>query len=306
MNWEPTVSLIIPFHNQENVVEKTLDAILNLDYPAENLYIIVINDGSTDKTASILQNMTVNKKFTLINYKKNKGRSMARNAGIRHANTEIICFLDGDMIVRRDWLIEMLSTLNQDSVVGVIGDTILAKALTPMDIDKFYYYSFRGARKQGEDTPIHFTLFLFNNTAIKRHALDSVGFFDDSFIGYGGEDTDMAIRLWEKFPHGLRFSARAVVEHYHQRTLNQLRTLMYEYGYNNLQTLLKHHTSYRKELGGNWVNSILGFLIFNRFTRLIADLANKLFHFPKLIRFIITERVIAGARRAKKSKNKEM
>lgn len=306
MSWEPTVSLIIPFHNQENVVEKTLSAVLDLDYPAEKLQIIVINDGSTDKTGSILQNITEKKRLTLINHKENKGRSIARNAGIRHVDTEIICFLDGDMIVQRNWITEMLSALNQDSVIAVIGDTILARSLKPLDIDKFYYHSFRGARKQGEDVPIHFTLFLFNNTAIKRYALDSVGLFEDSFIGYGGEDTDMAIRLWETFPQGLRFSTRAVAEHYHQRTLDQLRTLMYEYGYHNLQRLLTRHSGYSKELGGNWVDSIFGFLLFNRFTRLIADTAYTLFPFPKLIRFIITERVIAGTRMAKKSKNSEM
>jgi glycosyltransferase involved in cell wall biosynthesis len=306
VSWEPTVSFIIPFHNQEKVVKKTLGAVLNLDYPTEKLQIIVINDGSTDKTESILQNMTEKKRLTLINHKENKGRSLARNAGIRHVNTEIICFLDGDMIIQQDWLTEMLSVLNQNSVVGIAGDTMLAKALIPQAIDKFYYHSFRGARKQGEGVPVHFTLFLFNNTAIKRYALESVGLFDDSFVGYGGEDTDMAIRLWEKFPNGLRFSARAVAEHYHQRTLNQLRTLMWEYGYNNLQKLLMRHSSYKKELGGNLVDSILGYLIFNRITRLIADTVANLFPIPKLIKFIITERVISGARKARKLKNNEL
>ena len=77
MSWEPTVSIIIPFHNQENVVEKTLGAVLSLDYPTEKLQIIVINDGSTDKTESILQNMTGKKRLILINHKENKGRSLA-------------------------------------------------------------------------------------------------------------------------------------------------------------------------------------------------------------------------------------
>jgi hypothetical protein len=81
---------------------------------------------------------------------------------------------------------------------------------------------------------------------------------------------------------------------------------MWEYGFNNLQKLLMHHSKYKKELGGNLVDSILGYLIFNRITRLIADTVVNLFPIPKLIKFIITERVINGARRAKKLKNNEL
>lgn len=92
---KPLVSVIIPAYNVEGYIEKTIESVLNQTY--RNLEIIVVNDGSTDKTReiaySILRNSGVN--FKIID-QTNQGVSVARNIGIENASGDYIKFLDGD------------------------------------------------------------------------------------------------------------------------------------------------------------------------------------------------------------------
>ena len=114
-----------------------------------------------------------------------------------------------------------------------MGDSCLPKNVQPNSLDRYFYSFYRGARNIGESKPLHFRWFLFNNTVIRRSALEVVGKFDDIFTTYGGEDTDLSIRLWEKYPYGLRFSSKAISEHYHERHLEEFCSSMYFYGKNN-------------------------------------------------------------------------
>lgn len=88
------LSIIIPCYNSDRFIAKTLDMLINQDL--QNCEVIVVNDGSTDKTAEIVSEYT--RKYSnihLIN-KCNEGVSVARNTGITAANGQYIYFLDSD------------------------------------------------------------------------------------------------------------------------------------------------------------------------------------------------------------------
>lgn len=88
------ISIIIPCYNSEKFISKTLDMLISQDL--ENCEVIVVNDGSTDNTAQIVQQYVINNsKIHLIN-KENEGVSVARNIGIDNASGEYIYFLDSD------------------------------------------------------------------------------------------------------------------------------------------------------------------------------------------------------------------
>ena len=72
-------------------------------------------------------------------------------------------------------------------------------------------------RQFNKDMPIEVPGFIMGNSFVEREALNKVGLFDESFNTWGGEDTDLAIRLWEKYPKGLRFAGKAIGDHYHKR-----------------------------------------------------------------------------------------
>ena len=88
----PLISVIIPLYNKEQFIEATLLSVLNQTF--SEFEIIIINDGSTDKSVTILNDID-DKRITLYTT-KNKGVSHARNYGISKANTDLIAFLDAD------------------------------------------------------------------------------------------------------------------------------------------------------------------------------------------------------------------
>lgn len=91
------VSIIIPCYNVEKFIEKTLESAIN--QTLKDIEIIVINDGSTDNTLSIIEKYAIKDERIKIVNQKNKGLSASRNVGIRLAKGEYIQHLDGD-----DWL----------------------------------------------------------------------------------------------------------------------------------------------------------------------------------------------------------
>ena len=94
------VSVIIPVYNQEKLVIKCLESIPK----REDVEIIVVNDGSTDKTLGFLKNFQKfgNKDLKIITYEKNKGVSYARNSGIDISEGEYIVMIDSDDYIYGD------------------------------------------------------------------------------------------------------------------------------------------------------------------------------------------------------------
>lgn len=92
MENDPLVSIIIPAYNAERYIRRSLESALNQTY--KNIEIVVVDDGSTDKTASIIrsyQDLRI-----VYTYQKNQGQGAARNNGIRRSRGEYITFLDVD------------------------------------------------------------------------------------------------------------------------------------------------------------------------------------------------------------------
>ncbi len=101
---ENLVSLIIPVYNVEEYLRQCFDSVEQQTY--QNLEVIIVNDGSTDNSASICIDYAQKNKWIYIE-QKNSGLSAARNAGIDVANGDYLCFLDSD-----DWLEpDMIKTL---------------------------------------------------------------------------------------------------------------------------------------------------------------------------------------------------
>lgn len=92
MNSHDLVSVIIPVYNVEKYIEQTIISVTEQTY--QNIEIIIIDDGSTDLTASIISN--INSSAICYYYQENKGVAFARNFGIQKSNGRFIAFLDGD------------------------------------------------------------------------------------------------------------------------------------------------------------------------------------------------------------------
>lgn len=91
------ISIVIPAYNVEKYIKRTIESAIN--QTLKTIEIIIVNDGSTDKTLDIIHNLAIKDKRIIVINKKNGGLSSARNAGIKIAKGKYIYNLDGD-----DWI----------------------------------------------------------------------------------------------------------------------------------------------------------------------------------------------------------
>ncbi|MFH0832532.1 MAG: glycosyltransferase [Candidatus Aenigmatarchaeota archaeon] len=112
---KPFISFLVPAHNEEETVGKTVESLLNLNYPKRLMEIIVIDDGSSDSTRAIAKAYPVK----LLANKKNRGKAYSLNRAIRIAKGEIIACMDSDSFVDRDALKDMIGYFKYPGVAAV-------------------------------------------------------------------------------------------------------------------------------------------------------------------------------------------
>ena len=107
------VSVIVPVYNTEKYLEKCLDSLVNQTY--QDIEIIIVNDGSTDKSEEIIKEYI--KKYHFVKYfkKKNGGLSSARNYGIDKANGDYLLFIDSDDYVEKEMIQKMYEKIIQEN-----------------------------------------------------------------------------------------------------------------------------------------------------------------------------------------------
>ncbi|WP_051556447.1 glycosyltransferase family 2 protein [Alkalihalobacterium bogoriense] len=103
------VSIIVPAYNVEKYIEKCLSSILEQTYT--NIEVIVVDDGSTDKTGQLIDNVSQQDNRVRIIHKENAGVSAARNSGIEISTGEYLVFVDGDDYIAPDYVEYMLSLI---------------------------------------------------------------------------------------------------------------------------------------------------------------------------------------------------
>lgn len=109
----PLISIIIPAYNSEPFLDKCLESVCNQTY--KNIEIILINDGSTDRTAEIASKYSNVKVYT----KSNGGLCSARNFGMKRVNGDYVIFIDSDDYVERDY-VERLFLMTTGNLAEIV------------------------------------------------------------------------------------------------------------------------------------------------------------------------------------------
>lgn len=118
----PRVSLIIPAHNEEKVIEKKIRNACALDYPRQNLEVIVALDGCTDNTAKIVSKY-LSDGIKMLNCKPRRGKAAMLNKAVEQAaNGEIIVFTDANTIFRKDAIKKLMRRFSDSKIGCVCGD----------------------------------------------------------------------------------------------------------------------------------------------------------------------------------------
>lgn len=116
-----SVSVLIDTYNHERFIEKAIASVLEQDFPAADREIIVIDDGSTDRTPEIVRRLEPRVRYIR---KENGGQASAFNAGIPECRGEIIAFLDGDDYWLPGKLSRVAEVLAKNPAVGLVGHAI--------------------------------------------------------------------------------------------------------------------------------------------------------------------------------------
>ena len=120
-NW-PQVCLIVPCFNEEKNIEKTLQSLIELDYPQEKLEIIVVDDGSQDQTffrAKVFKKR--DQRIKVFRKEKNGGKYTALNFGQKKTRAEFVGSVDADSYLEKDALKKIIGYFDNPQIKAVIS-----------------------------------------------------------------------------------------------------------------------------------------------------------------------------------------
>lgn len=123
----PKISLITPAYNEEESIESTIKNILKLDYPSNKREIIVVNDGSTDRTSEIVKKLMREHKGIKLLDKKNSGKADSLNKAIKIATGELIAIVDADSYPARDCIKKTIGYFEEDEKVAAVTTKVLVR-----------------------------------------------------------------------------------------------------------------------------------------------------------------------------------
>ncbi|MBN2052267.1 glycosyltransferase family 2 protein [Candidatus Woesearchaeota archaeon] len=180
------ISIIVPAHNEEKYIAETLQSILEADFPGKK-EIIVVDDGSNDKTYSIAKKFPVR-----IIRGEHKGKSRSINKALKVARYELVAVVDADSCIQKDSLVEALKFLGDDKVAAVCATVKVKNRKTFigmwLHIEQLYNSLLRNLFSK-----VNVNIVAPGPLSIyKKKCLQKIGGFE--YKGYS-EDVDVAVRL---------------------------------------------------------------------------------------------------------------
>ena len=230
------ISVLTPSYNRCDLLKRTLETLLAQDFPKDQYEVIVVDDGSTDGTLSMAQELakTASCRMKVLT-KKNDGASRARNLGIHAAEGEILLFIDDDTFAVPALLREHLAFHELYPKAVVQGWVNHIEELNP-----------KGPRKVKMDD-LSRSFFWTSNVSVRKKYVDEVGGFYDGFQEYGYQDMELGFRLKQL---GLKkyVNNKAIVSHYKPPKQKQDLPRMLQQAESNARSGM----IYVRKYGGAW------------------------------------------------------
>src|ERR1700740_3635682 len=120
---KPAVTVLIDTYNHERFIEEALVSVLEQDFPAAEVDVLVVDDGSTDRTPDIVRKFEPQVRLLR---KQNGGQASAFNAGIPECKGEIVAFLDGDDWWAGNKLTRVNEVMADHAAFGLVGHGIIS------------------------------------------------------------------------------------------------------------------------------------------------------------------------------------
>ncbi len=237
----PFVSILVPVYNEEKVVKSSIESLLEINYP--NYEIIIINDGSSDKTAEVAETLvgyqkgrTSLVKVSLIN-KANSGKAKSLNAGIQYSQAQFVLCMDGDSQLSSNCLMMGMKHFT-DPAVGAVAGNVKVQNRNRMltDLQALEYLEGLNMARSAQGFVKMVNIIPGPMGIFRKSALRDAGFYSsDTFA----EDADVTLKILAK-GWKIEYEPNAIAYTEAPETIHQLLKQRYRWTRGILQAIRKH------------------------------------------------------------------
>jgi cellulose synthase/poly-beta-1,6-N-acetylglucosamine synthase-like glycosyltransferase len=273
----PTFSVVIPANNEERTIIACVESVVKSDYPSDKLEIVVVVNGSTDKTAELVArykeaNKVGNLKLVV---QANAGKSIALNNGIvNHTSGELVMCLDADSYLTPEAIRQTVKYFQDKKVASVAANVKIVDRGTLLNLIQRFEYLICYQMKRAQ------TLFNIEyiiggiGSTFRRSVLARVGYYDTNTVT---EDIDLTMKILQLGNRNVRviYGADVVVHTESVMSLSGLIRQRYRWKWGRCQTFLKNRNMFfsgssRFTKGLTWF--YLPYAIFGDFAFLLEPL----------------------------------
>jgi biofilm PGA synthesis N-glycosyltransferase PgaC len=236
----PTMSVIIPAHNEGKGALNAVDSVLTSDYPSKKLQLIVIDDGSSDDTLSILHehNRACGNAFTVLT-QENQGKAHAINNAMKHVRGELVMGLDADSTVQSDALRLAAGYFSDPTVSAMCANVRIRRTDSLLNYMQYVEYLIDWQTKRALTTYNIEYIVGGIGSVFRYRDLKKVGFYDTDTVV---EDMDLTLKLLKlgNKTHRIIFGADVVCTTEAVVKVKDLFKQRYRWRFGHLQALWKH------------------------------------------------------------------
>ena len=232
------VSIIVPAFNEEKVIARRIDDLLQLDYPKEKYEIIVVESGSTDNTYQIAEELITQHKtnsepyLKLVKEKERRGKASAINLGKQHAQGDIMLVTDANSLFNRNVLKEMMPYFEDPNIGAVGGRYVVSNPENNLASSESFYWDLEYIMRRGESVLESACLFHGEINAWRTNIVEA----DTRMLS---EDLDMAVQI-KRARYKIEYEPRAMVNEPSATTLSDQIKQRRRTAIGTLQCMFKH------------------------------------------------------------------
>ena len=217
----PTFSIVVPVKNEENVIGRLLGALSKLNYPFDKREVIIVEDGSTDKTCDVcIEYAKETEGVRVLHRSFSNGKPSALNYALAHAKGDIVVVFDADSVPDPNALMAVREYFDDPAVAAVQGRTLSINSKENMLTQLMSYEEavWCEAYLRGKDVLNLFVHLKGSCQFVRRDVLEKLDGFNEAVLS---EDMEISARLTEK-NYTIRYASDVVA---FQETPSDLKTL---------------------------------------------------------------------------------
>lgn len=244
--FQPTVSVVIPAHNEEKSIVQAVSSALISDYPQEKIEVIVVNDGSIDDTLDVLSTYLMQSPARNVRVisQVNQGKAHALNTGMKqYATGELVMCLDADSFLDKQAIKKAVSYFTNPQIMAVAANVKITRTKGLLNLIQMFEYIVSYQMKRAQ------TLFNIEyiiggiGSTFRRSFLESIYFYDANTVT---EDIDITMKILQHGNKTLRviYGSDIIVYTQGVLTIKDLMRQRHRWKWGRYQTFLKNKTMF--------------------------------------------------------------